>query len=73
MGGLKGPSGDLDWMALEKMVSPHIVSFIAGMSPPSDLAGDDMLTWNWSNNGLFSIVDTYTAVAGAGWDVANDD
>lgn len=54
-------------------MQPHIVSFIAGMSPPSDLAGDDVLTWKWSNNGLFSTVDIYRAVAGAGWEVANGD
>ncbi|KAK5812712.1 hypothetical protein PVK06_028150 [Gossypium arboreum] len=57
-------------MALEKMVPPHIVSVIAGMSP-SDLAGDYMLTWKWSNNGLFSIVNTYTAVAGDEWELTN--
>ena len=55
--------GTWNWHILCNLLPSHICDFIAGLAPPSPLAGLDVPAWKGSHDGNFSIKSAYSLFA----------
>ncbi|CAN1751196.1 Putative ribonuclease H protein At1g65750 [Linum perenne] len=55
--------GCWDWSRLHHSLPPHMISQVAGMSPPTPDGGDDDLIWGPDPKGRFTIKSAYDIIA----------
>ncbi|KAF7815419.1 ribonuclease H [Senna tora] len=56
------PSGDWDWSQFEGRIPNEVSMRIVAISPPSEVHGNNKISWKYTKDGLFSVKTAYHSI-----------